>query len=114
MHRWRSRHSCAPIQRPNHGSAVIYLVVPELDPCMQPWKIQLRSYASGAWHYRWAGVALAWGLCVLGLTALLFVPNQFQAVAKIYVDADTMMAPLLKGIAGNTDPQQQASVMLNT
>jgi len=81
---------------------------------MQPWKIQLRSYASGAWHYRWAGVALAWGLCVVGWTALLFVPNQFQAVAKIYVDADTMMAPLLKGIAVNTDPQQQVSVMLNT
>ena len=52
---------------------------------MQPWKIQLRSYASGAWHYRWAGVALAWGLCVVGWTALLFVPNQFQAVAKMKV-----------------------------
>jgi len=81
---------------------------------MQPWKILLRSYASGAWHYRWAGVALAWGVCVVGWAALLFVPNQFQAVAKIYVDADTMMAPLLKGIAVNTDPQQQVSVMLNT
>lgn len=81
---------------------------------MQPWKILVRSYASGAWHYRWHGIALAWAVCMAGWIGLLFVPNQFQAVAKIYVDADTMMAPLLKGIAVNTDPQQQVSVMLNT
>ena len=42
------------------------------------------------------------------------VPNRFEAVAKIYVDTDTMMAPLLKGLAVNTDPEQQVSVMLNT
>jgi uncharacterized protein involved in exopolysaccharide biosynthesis len=81
---------------------------------MQPWKIQLRSYLSGAWHFRWAGMALAWALCLIGWTVLVFVPNQYQAVAKIYVDADTMMGPLLRGLTVATDPQQQISVMLNT
>lgn len=32
----------------------------------------------------------------------------------IYVDTDTMMGPLLKGLTVSTDPQQQVSVMLNT
>ena len=32
----------------------------------------------------------------------------------IYVDTDTMMAPLLKGLTVSTDPEQQVSVMLNT
>ncbi len=32
----------------------------------------------------------------------------------IYVDTDTMMAPLLKDLTVTTDPQQQVSVMLNT
>lgn len=81
---------------------------------MQPWKVQLYSYLTGAWHYRWIGVVVAWVICLVGWGALLMVPNQFQAVAKIYVDTDTMMAPLMRGITVSTDPDQQVSVMLNT
>src|SRR5690348_14615637 len=81
---------------------------------MQPWFLQLRTYLSGAWHYRWIAIAVAWGVCLVGWTSIAFIPNQFQAVAKIYVDTDTMMAPLLKGLTVTTDPEQQVSVMLNT
>src|SRR5215469_5705593 len=81
---------------------------------MQPWKVQVQSYLSGAWNYRWIGMAVAWVVCLVGWGALAAVPNQFEAVAKIYVDTDTMMAPLLKGLTVSTDPQQQVSVMLNT
>ncbi len=81
---------------------------------MQPWLIQLRTYLSGAWHYRWIAIGLAWMVCGIGWVAIAFIPNQFQAVAKIYVDTDTMMAPLLRGLTVSTDPEQQVSVMLNT
>lgn len=81
---------------------------------MQPWKVQLHSYLSGAWHYRWIGMLVAWGVCLAGWGGLVLVPNQFQAVAKIYVDTDTLLAPLMRGLAVNTDPEQQVSVMLNT
>ncbi len=65
---------------------------------MQPWKVQLHSYLSGAWHYRWTGMVVAWMVCLVGWGVLLVVPNQFDAVAKIYIDTDTMMAPLLRGL----------------
>jgi len=81
---------------------------------MQPWLIHLRTYLSGAWHYRWIAVGLAWAVCVIGWVGIALIPNQFQAVAKIYVDTDTMMAPLLRGLTVSTDPEQQVSVMLNT
>ncbi|HUO94498.1 MAG TPA: XrtA system polysaccharide chain length determinant [Rhizomicrobium sp.] len=81
---------------------------------MQPWLIQVRTYLTGAWHYRWIAIGVAWAICVVGWIGIAFVPNQFQAVAKIYVDTDTMMAPLLKGLTVSTDPEQQVSVMLNT
>ena len=71
---------------------------------MQPWKIQARSHLSGAWHYRWTGIAVAWVVCALGWGIFALVPNQFQAIAKIYLDTDTMMAPLLRGLTVNTDP----------
>src|ERR1700761_6756017 len=81
---------------------------------MQPWRVQLYSYLTGAWHYRWIGMAVAWGVCLIGWAALVVVPNQFKAVAKIYVDTDTMMAPLMRGITVTTDPDQQVAVMLST
>jgi len=81
---------------------------------MQPWKIRLRTYLTGTWHYRWIGMGIAWAICILGWLGIALVPNQFQAVAMIYVDTDTMMAPLLKGLTVSTDPEQQVSVMLNT
>src|SRR5579862_463501 len=81
---------------------------------MQPWIIQARTYLSGAWHYRWAAMGVTWAVSLVGWLVLAFIPNQFNAVAKIYVDTDSMMAPLLKGLAVTVDPQQQVSVMLNT
>src|SRR5580698_7955384 len=81
---------------------------------MQTWKIRLRTYLTGTWHYRWVGMGVTWAICLIGWLGIALVPNQFQAVAMIYVDTDTMMAPLLKGLTVSTDPQQQVSVMLNT
>jgi polysaccharide chain length determinant protein (PEP-CTERM system associated) len=81
---------------------------------MQPWKILLRTYLTGTWHYRWIGLGVTWAVCLIGWLGIALVPNQFQAVAMIYVDTDTMMAPLLKGLTVTTDPEQQVSVMLNT
>src|SRR5438445_3118523 len=81
---------------------------------MQPWKIRLRTYLTGTWHYRWIGMGVAWAICVVGWLGVALLPNQFQAVAMIYVDTDTMMAPLLRGLTVSTDPEQQVSVMLNT
>jgi polysaccharide chain length determinant protein (PEP-CTERM system associated) len=81
---------------------------------MQPWKIQARSHLSGAWHYRWTGIAVAWVVCALGWGIFAIVPNQFEAIAKIYLDTDTMMEPLLRGLTVSTNPDQQVSIMLNT
>ena len=81
---------------------------------MQPWKVLLYSHLTGAWHYRWVGMCVAWAVCMIGWAGLVLVPNQFQADAKIYVDTDTMMGPLLKGLAINSNPEQQVAVMLNT
>jgi polysaccharide chain length determinant protein (PEP-CTERM system associated) len=81
---------------------------------MQSWKMQLRAYLSGAWHYRWVAMGVTWAVCCAGWLILAFMPNEFQANATIYVDTDTMMAPLLQGLTVSTDPQQQVSLMLNT
>ena len=79
---------------------------------MQPWKIRLRTYLTGTWHYRWIGMGVTWAVCLIGWLGIALVPNQFQAVAMIYVDTDTMMAPLLKGLTVSTDPETDARDLL--
>jgi len=81
---------------------------------MQNWRVLLFSALSGAWNYRWYGLAVAWAVCVTGWLAVALIPNSFEAVAKVYIDSDSLLRPLLKDLTVSTDPEQQIGVMLNT
>jgi polysaccharide chain length determinant protein (PEP-CTERM system associated) len=81
---------------------------------VQFWKSQILTYLTGAWHYRWHGLVIAWAVCVLGWIGVGLIPNTYQAVAKVYIDTDTLMGPLLRGLTVSTDPEQTVSIMLNT
>jgi polysaccharide chain length determinant protein (PEP-CTERM system associated) len=81
---------------------------------MQNWRVLLLSALSGAWQYRWYGLAVMWAVCVVGWLAVALIPNSFEAEAKVYIDSDTLLRPLLNGLAVSTDPEQEINVMLNT
>src|SRR4051812_35362170 len=81
---------------------------------MQYWKIQLLSRLWGMWHYRWWGMAAAWGLCLLGWFVIQALPNKYESLAKVYIDTDTLMRPLMAGMTVNPDVNQQVDVMMKT
>lgn len=81
---------------------------------MQFWKSQILTYLTGAWHYRWHGLLLAWVASIVGWIGVGMIPNTYQAIAKVYIDTDTLMGPLLRGLTVSTDPDQTVSIMLNT
>lgn len=68
----------------------------------------------GGWQYRWYGLAAAWIVCLAGWAVVAFIPDVYQSSAKVYIDTDTLMRPLLKGLIVSTDTQQEISVMLRT
>src|SRR5262249_45248828 len=72
-------------------------------------ELRVRGHALG--RRRW--VALA-GLMLLGSTIVVSLPDQYQAAARVYVDTDSLMGPLLKGIAIEDDPTQQLAIMQST
>jgi polysaccharide chain length determinant protein (PEP-CTERM system associated) len=67
-----------------------------------------------AWRRRWIGVAVAWAICGLGWVAVYFVPNQYESSARLYVDADAILTPLLKGLAADSAPGSQLDVLQRT
>ncbi len=81
---------------------------------MQSWKVQLFSYLSSIWQYRWYGIAATWIICLAGWIGVGIIPDQYQSEAKVYIDTDTLLRPLLKGLAVSNDADQQVSVMLRT
>ena len=81
---------------------------------MQQWKIKALSYLSSILLYRWYALVAAWVFCLIGWGVVAAMPDQFTAEAKVYIDTDNLMDPLLKGLTVSIDPAQEIAVMLRT
>lgn len=75
---------------------------------------QLLVFARGAWTYRWWGLLVAWLIGIGGATAVYFLPDRYEANARIYVDTQSVLAPLMSGLAVPTDVNQQVSMLSKT
>lgn len=75
---------------------------------------QFRVRGHALWRRRWVALATAWALLLLGSTIVVLLPDQYEASARVYVDTDSLMGPLLKGIAVEDDPTQQLAIMQST
>jgi polysaccharide chain length determinant protein (PEP-CTERM system associated) len=74
----------------------------------------LRRWLRSAWRRRWLGVAIAWVVCLLGWIGVSLVPNQYQAYARLYVNTDAVLTPLLRNIAIDASPDQELKVLQAT
>ncbi len=73
----------------------------------------LRS-AKASWRHRWIGLGVAWLVCVLGWLVVYTMPNQYQATAKLYAEADAILGQALRGIAVDGATQQQVDLLTRT
>jgi polysaccharide chain length determinant protein (PEP-CTERM system associated) len=68
-------------------------------------------YGALAWRRRWWAVAAAWLVCIAGWTAVALLPNKYEANARVYIDADAVLTPLLKGIAVESSLQDELDLL---
>jgi len=64
---------------------------------------RLMDEVRGAWRYRWAGIAVAWLVAVLGWLYVFALPDNYEAQARVFVDTRTVLRPALQGLAVNED-----------
>lgn len=62
-------------------------------------KVQIETHARGMWRYRWRALWLVWGMCIIGWAVVYSLPNVYEARARVYVDTENTIKPLLEGIA---------------
>jgi len=78
---------------------------------MQDILAQLLLMLRGAWRYRWPALALAWAVALAGWLAVAAMPDRFEARTRVYVDTESLLKPLLEGIAVDRDVMGQVSMM---
>ncbi|WP_036828327.1 XrtA system polysaccharide chain length determinant, partial [Photobacterium sanctipauli] len=74
----------------------------------------LLQYLRGAWVYRRWAVMTVWLLCPIGWIAVTMLPSQYTSEARVYADTRSILQPLLRGLAVDTDPSKELSLMVKT
>lgn len=75
---------------------------------------QLLVYIKGIWKYRWVSVATAWIVAIAGWFFVYQMPDNYQASARIYVDTQSILRPLMAGMTVSPNPDQQITIMSRT
>ncbi|CAH2598820.1 conserved membrane protein of unknown function [Rhodovastum atsumiense] len=71
-------------------------------------------YLTMAWRHRWWSVVLAWLICVLCWGAIMLIPSKYEVSARLYIDSDVVLTPLLKGIGLESAPANQIDMLHRT
>lgn len=77
-------------------------------------KEQVSLLADAVWRHRKLALAAAWSVGLLGAVAVWFVPERMEASAKLYVDTQSVLKPLMSGLAFQPDQEQQVRMLAKT
>jgi len=76
--------------------------------------VQLLGYLRGIWRFRWWILGVAWLVSIVGWVVVAKMPDQYQATARVYVDTQSMLKPLLRGLAVAGSERQRLLLMSKT
>jgi polysaccharide chain length determinant protein (PEP-CTERM system associated) len=75
---------------------------------------QIQLYAAQLWRKRWYIVLVAYLICVGGWTTVATLQDRYESQARVYVDTDSLLSPLLRGISVESNIPQQVDFMQRT
>ena len=75
---------------------------------------QISSIARGMWKFRWTGLIVAWAVGAVGAVVAFKVPDRYEAMARIFVDTQSILKPLMSGLAVQPNVDQQVTMLSRT
>ncbi|MGH8323858.1 MAG: XrtA system polysaccharide chain length determinant, partial [Steroidobacteraceae bacterium] len=61
----------------------------------------------GAWRFRWIALWVAWSVALLSWAGIFLIPDTYQASARVFVDTQTMLSEVTRGITVDADVDTQ-------
>jgi polysaccharide chain length determinant protein (PEP-CTERM system associated) len=66
------------------------------------------------WQGRWAGLVVAWLTAIAGGIFVFLVPDRYEATARVYVDTQSLLKPLLQGLTVQPNVDQEVMMLSRT
>ena len=81
---------------------------------MQDAIAQILSYVWGIWRFRWLALVVTWVIALGGWLFVQQMPESYVASARVYVDTNNLLRPLLQGLTIQPNTQQRVAMMSST
>ena len=75
---------------------------------------QALTILRATWKHRRLGMLVAWIVGAVAAGIILRIPNQYEASARIYVDTQSILRPLMAGLAVQPNIEQQIMMLSRT
>lgn len=75
---------------------------------------QLTAITRGMWRHRWWGLVLAWLIGISGAVGVFLMPDRYEASARVFVDTQSLLKPLMSGMAVQPNVEQQVVMLSKT
>jgi polysaccharide chain length determinant protein (PEP-CTERM system associated) len=75
---------------------------------------QIFSYLRSIWRRRWLVMTVAWLVSSAGWVWVYLLENRYEAQARVFVDTQSLLRPLLSGLAVQPNTSQQVAMMTRT
>lgn len=66
------------------------------------------------WHWRWPSLMVAWIVCLLGWGVIAVLPDRYAVSARVVVDTETILGPLMEDLAVTRDFDSQVKMIRET
>jgi polysaccharide chain length determinant protein (PEP-CTERM system associated) len=74
----------------------------------------LIDYLKGVWVKKRYVMICSWLICPVGFLYVASLPDVYESEATIYIDTNSVLQPLLRGLAIQTNPKQEVAMMVKT
>ena len=75
---------------------------------------QASTILRGMWKHRWLGLVVAWVVAALSTVVVFRIPDRYEASARIFVDTQSILKPLMSGLAIEPNLDQQIMILSRT
>jgi polysaccharide chain length determinant protein (PEP-CTERM system associated) len=72
------------------------------------------STLHGMWTWRWLGLAVSWVIGIGAAILISFIPSKYEASARVYIDMQSILRPLMSGMTIVPDVERQIALLSRT